>query len=82
MQGKLYTADFRTTMKENFVIKIGRPARITASPSDRIKNRDLVAVKLHFGELGNTAFIRPVWDYSVDRIRQRVVQPLRAAALK
>lgn len=32
-----------------------------AGLSEIIKERELVAVKLHFGELGNTAFIRPVF---------------------
>ncbi len=26
-----------------------------------VEKRDLVAIKLHFGEMGNTAFIRPVF---------------------
>jgi uncharacterized Fe-S center protein len=28
---------------------------------EKIKERDLVAIKLHFGERGNTAFIRPIF---------------------
>ncbi len=40
--------------------KIGRLLD-TAGLSKAIKERNLVAVKLHFGELGNTAFIRPVF---------------------
>jgi uncharacterized Fe-S center protein len=47
-------------MKENLVAKIGRLIE-TAGLSEAVKERDLVAVKLHFGEMGNTAFIRPVF---------------------
>src|SRR4030042_6606267 len=37
----------------------------------KIKERDLVAIKLHFGEKGNTAFIRPIFlRRVVDQIKQ------------
>jgi uncharacterized Fe-S center protein len=37
----------------------------------KIKERDLVAIKLHFGEKGNTAFIRPIFlRRIVDRVKQ------------
>lgn len=52
--------DLRATPKENLIAKLGR-LLTTAGISDTIRKRDLVAVKLHFGELGNTAFIRPLF---------------------
>jgi len=37
----------------------------------KIKERDLVAIKLHFGEKGNTAFVRPIFlRRVVDRVKQ------------
>ena len=52
--------DLRASTKENLVNKLARLID-TAGLSDIVKKRDLVAVKLHFGEKGNAAFIRPVF---------------------
>lgn len=60
MKSKVYFIDLRATPKENLVSKLGRLVDITGI-SETIKERELVAVKLHFGELGNTAFIRPLF---------------------
>ena len=60
MKSNVYFIDLRATFKENLVAKIGRLVE-TAGLHEAIKERDLVAVKIHFGELGNTAFIRPVF---------------------
>ncbi|MFH2218265.1 MAG: DUF362 domain-containing protein [Pseudomonadota bacterium] len=60
MKSNVYFIDLRASLKENFVAKLGRLID-TAGLSDVVKKRDLVAVKLHFGEKGNTAFIRPVF---------------------
>jgi uncharacterized Fe-S center protein len=60
MKSNVYFIDLRATAKENLVSKLARLLD-TAGLSETIKERDLVAVKLHFGELGNTAFIRPVF---------------------
>ncbi|MEJ2473677.1 MAG: DUF362 domain-containing protein [Desulfobacterales bacterium] len=75
MRSTVYFADLRATTKESFVDKIGRLVD-TAGLSDSLKKRDLVAVKLHFGELGNTAFIRPVFlGKIVDHIRRNGALP-------
>ena len=60
MKSTVYFIDLRATPKESLVEKIGRLIK-TAGLSNTVKERDLVAVKLHFGEMGNTAFIRPVF---------------------
>jgi len=60
MKSNVYFIDLRATAKENLVAKLARLLD-TAGLSQTIKQRDLVAVKLHFGEQGNTAFIRPVF---------------------
>ncbi len=60
MKSTVHFIDLRATFRESLVAKIGRLVS-TAGLSDLVKKRDLVAVKLHFGERGNTAFIRPVF---------------------
>jgi uncharacterized protein len=60
MTSSVYFMDLRASVKENLVNKLARLIH-TAGLSDTVKKRDLVAVKLHFGEKGNTAFIRPVF---------------------
>ena len=60
MKSNVYFIDLRATHKENLVGKLERLVD-TAGLSETVKKRDLVAVKLHFGEFGNTAFIRPVF---------------------
>lgn len=60
MKSNVYFIDLRATAKENLVAKLARLLD-TAGLCEIIKKRDLVAIKLHFGEQGNTAFIRPVF---------------------
>ena len=60
MKNQVYFIDFRATYKENFFTKLSR-LMDQAGLNLRIKKRDLAAIKIHFGELGNTAFIRPVY---------------------
>jgi uncharacterized Fe-S center protein len=38
---------------------------------EKVREKDLVAIKLHFGERGNTAFVRPIFLRKiVDRVKQ------------
>jgi len=60
MESAVFFADLRATYKENLMVKIGRLLDATGLP-ETVKARDLVAIKLHFGELGNSAFVRPVF---------------------
>ncbi len=47
-----------------------------AGLSAKIKENDLVAIKLHFGEKGNTAYVRPIFlRRVVDRVRQNKGKP-------
>ncbi len=57
---KVYFTDLRTTPHRNLLDKIADLLnRVKAGT--RIRKNDLVAVKVHFGELGNTAYLRPVF---------------------
>lgn len=60
MRSPVYFADLRTDVKENLNAKLYRLLD-TVSMASRIQTNELVAVKLHFGEKGNTAFIRPIF---------------------
>ena len=64
MASKVFFIDLRATFKENFIMKLGR-LMTEAGMLETFGKRDLVAVKLHFGELGNTAYIRPVFIQKV-----------------
>ena len=47
-----------------------------ADLSGKIREKDLVAIKLHFGEKGNTAFVRPIFlRRVVDHIKQYKGKP-------
>ena len=60
MASKVYYIDLRANFRANFVKKLGILME-KCGLSTIIAERDLTAVKLHFGEKGNTAFIRPVF---------------------
>ena len=60
MKSKVHFTDLRATHKENLFKKIEKLTE-AAGLSKTVSKRDLVAVKIHFGEMGNTAFIRPVF---------------------
>src|SRR5574340_179377 len=63
MSAKVFFIDLRASAKEPNFKKFGRllDALDVKSIIHRKKKRPLVAVKLHFGEKGNAAFIRPVY---------------------
>ena len=60
MASEVFFTDMHATPKESFVARLPR-LLAAAGLSKTIQPRELVAVKLHFGELGNTAFLRPVF---------------------
>lgn len=60
MKSKVYFTDFRTNSRENLPDKLARLLE-TAGLKDILCKNDLTGVKLHFGERGNTAFIRPLY---------------------
>ncbi len=60
MESTVYFMDMRTTPRENLFAKLERLLDATGL-KEIFSERDLVAVKLHFGETGNTAYIRPVF---------------------
>ncbi len=68
-RAKVYFADLRASARENLLAKIARLLD-SVDLKSIISPHSLVAVKLHFGEKGNTAFIRPNFIRAMtDRIR-------------
>ncbi len=74
MPSPVYVADLRTTVRRNLLDKV-EELLVRAGVEGRVRKGDLVAVKLHFGERGNTSFIRPVFV-------RRVVEVLRNLGAK
>lgn len=58
MPSKVFFTDMRATPKSNLLDKVGR-LFYEAGFNKIIEPGDLVAIKLHFGEKGNTGYIRP-----------------------
>lgn len=72
---KVYFSNLRATAKENLLSKLVRLTD-TCGLEDMIAPRNLVAIKLHFGEKGNAAFIRPLFIRPiVDRIKELGASP-------
>jgi uncharacterized Fe-S center protein len=75
MKSKVFAVTMRTSFKENMFDKIDRLLE-AVDLKKSIKERDLVAVKLHFGEKGNTAYIRPIYlRRVVDAVKALKAQP-------
>ncbi len=60
MTADVYFMDLEATSKENLPQKLSRLIK-KAGIETILNENDLTAVKLHFGEQGNTAYIRPVF---------------------
>ncbi len=72
---KVYFSDLKASAKDNLLSKLIRLIN-TAGIENIIAPRNLVAIKLHFGEKGNTAFIRPVFIRQiVERVRDLGASP-------
>ncbi len=71
-KSKVYFTNFRTTLQENQLQKLARLVK-TAGMLENIQFKDrYAAIKIHFGEPGNLAFLRP--NYSkvlVDLIKEQ-----------
>ena len=66
MSSEVYFINFRASFKENLFKKLDKLLD-AANISGLVKERNLVAIKLHFGETGNTAFIRPIFFREIVR---------------
>lgn len=74
-QATVYFSDLRTSPRRNLMDKVA-DLLDHAGIAQRVHRGDLVAVKLHFGERGNTSFIRPVFVRRVvERLRDLGARP-------
>ncbi len=72
---KVYFTDLRTSLKRNIFDKIVDLLNRTKIDT-RVKPNDIVAIKLHFGEYGNTSYLRPVYLRAIaDRVRKAGGKP-------
>ncbi len=60
MTADVFFMDLNATAKENLPDKLARLIQ-KAGIKNILKKEDLTAIKIHFGEQGNTAYIRPVF---------------------
>lgn len=76
MKSKVYFAGVHTQSKqESLLVKVRRLFE-KAGFDDMISKDDIVAIKLHFGEKGNTAYIRPTYARQiVDKIKDKGGKP-------
>lgn len=66
----VYFSDLRSKAKKDF---LGRVARLLdrLEVKEKVRKNSLVALKVHFGERGNTAFVRPIFLRTVvDRVKK------------
>ncbi len=70
----VYHTPIRSPMKKSLVTRMGSMLA-RAGLEQRVEENDLVAVKLHFGEPGNTGYVRPIY-------LREVVERIRAAGGK
>jgi uncharacterized Fe-S center protein len=70
MKSPVFFSDLKVESKKTLLDKLD----ILLDRADlktKIRERDLVAIKLHFGEKGNTAYVRPIFLRKVvDRVKQ------------
>jgi uncharacterized Fe-S center protein len=72
---QVYFSDLKASAKENLPSKLAR-LMDSAGLDEIITPRALVAIKLHFGERGNTGFIRPVFIRRIaDRVKELGASP-------
>ena len=75
MKSPVYFADLRTGPNQNLLGKLNG-LMDAVGLADNVKKGALVAVKLHFGEAGNTAYVRPLFIRKiVDRIKEAGGRP-------
>ena len=75
MKSNVFFSDLRVETKKTLFDKLD----ILLDRTDlkgKIKEKDLVAIKLHFGEKGNTAYVRPIFLRKVvDRVKEYKGKP-------
>ena len=81
-KSKVYFADFRApSWRENLPQKLAR-LMMTAGFGDIDMDGKYVAIKMHFGEPGNLAYLRPNWARAVvDLVKSHGGKPFLRTAI-
>jgi uncharacterized protein len=75
LPSKVYISDLSAGWKKNVFGKVS-DLFDRLGPGDVFQRKDLVAVKIHFGESGNTAYIRPQYVRRIiDRLKELQTKP-------
>ncbi len=75
MKSNVFFSDLRVQSKKTLFDKLDALLDRT-DLKGKIKEKDLVAIKLHFGEKGNTAYVRPIFlRRIVDRVKEHQGKP-------
>lgn len=75
MASKVYWADLRADYRENLPQKLTRLMKTAGMGQIDFEDK-FAAIKLHFGEPGNLAFLRPNWAKAVaDFVKERGGKP-------
>ncbi|MFC1855588.1 DUF362 domain-containing protein [Thermodesulfobacteriota bacterium] len=75
MKSKVFFASMRASIKESTLEKI-KILLEKVELSKKLKDKDMVAIKLHFGEKGNTSYVRPVFLRPiVEKVKEAKAKP-------
>ena len=75
-KSKVYFTDFRTRLGEGLPSKLKRLMK-AAGIQDMDMDHKFVAIKMHFGELGNLGFLRPNYAKAVADVVKEEFLPCR-----
>lgn len=75
MKRNVFFSDLKVSSGKNLLDKLDALLDLT-DLKGKIREKDLVAIKLHFGERGNTAFVRPIFlRRVVDQVKRYKGKP-------
>jgi len=76
LAAKVYFSSLKATKrKENHVSKLANLAK-AGGLWDKFKEKELIAIKIHFGEQGNTGFINPIYTREIiARLKEKGCKP-------
>ncbi len=64
MASEVYFWNLRTSFKKSYEVKLKNLINATGF-LDKIEKKDIVGIKMHFGEKGTTSFISPIWLHPI-----------------
>ena len=80
-KSKVYFTDFRTGLGVSLTVKLQKLIRMAGIGTIDFDNK-FVAIKMHFGELGNLAFLRPNYAKAVADVMQYALSRKQKACVR